>query len=96
MTPDSRHTALNILVDSETNKNVLDESLLKFSQDLGKLSKKDRALANSIIFGTLRWKAKLDWTIKPFSNKKIEELDLFVIWAIRIALFQIMFMDKIP
>ncbi|MCK5541561.1 MAG: 16S rRNA (cytosine(967)-C(5))-methyltransferase RsmB [Desulfobacterales bacterium] len=96
MIPDSRHMALTILVYSETNKVVLDESLLKFSQNLGKLSKKDRALANSIIFGTLRFKAKLDWIITPFSNKKIKELDAIVIWAIRIALFQIMFMDKIP
>jgi len=96
MIPDSRHIAHTVLIDSEANKVVLDESLSKFSQNLGKLSKKDRALANSIIFGTLRWKAKLDWTIKPFSNKKIEELDTIVIWAIRIALFQIMFMDKIP
>ena len=96
MIPDSRQMALAILVDSETNKVVLDESLLKFSENLGQLSKKDRALANSIIFGTLRFKAKLDWTIAPFSNKKIGALDAIVIWAIRIALFQIMFMDKIP
>ncbi|MCK5311070.1 MAG: 16S rRNA (cytosine(967)-C(5))-methyltransferase RsmB [Desulfobacteraceae bacterium] len=96
MTPDSRHIALTILIDSETNKVVLDQSLNKFSKNLEKLSKKDRALTNSIIFGTLRFRAKLDWTIKPFSNKKIEELDSIVIWALRIALFQIMFMDKIP
>ncbi len=96
MISDSRHTALDILVDVETNKVVLDESLLKFSQDLEKLSKKDRALANSIIFGVLRFKSRLDWTISPFSNKKLDQLDAIVIWAIRIALFQIMFMDKIP
>jgi 16S rRNA (cytosine967-C5)-methyltransferase len=96
MISDSRHIALTILVHSETNKVVLDESLLKFSQNLENLKKKDRALANSIIFGTLRFKATLDWTISPFSNKKIVELDAVVIWAIRIALFQIMFMDKIP
>ncbi len=96
MAPDSRHIALTILTDSEKNKSILDESLAKFSKNLDKLSKKDRALTNSIIFGTLRFKAKLDWTIAPFSNKKITELDKTVIWAIRIALFQMMFMDKIP
>jgi len=96
MTPDARHIALTILTDSEKNRVVLDQSLNKFSKNLEKLSKKDRALANSIIFGTLRFREKLDWTIRPFSNKKIKEIDPSVIWAIRIALFQIMFMDKIP
>ncbi len=96
MIPDSRHTALSILVDLETNKLVLDESILKFSQDLEQLTRKDRALANSIIFGTLRFKSRLDWAIAPFSDKNIDQLDTIVIWAIRIALFQIMFMDKIP
>ena len=96
MIPDSRHIAHTILIDSEINKVVLDQSLGKFSKNLEKLSKKDRALTNSIIFGVLRFRAKLDWTIQPFSNKKIDQIDSVVIWAIRIALFQIMFMDKIP
>jgi 16S rRNA (cytosine967-C5)-methyltransferase len=96
MTPDSRHIAITILIDAEKNKVVLDQSLNKFSKNLEKLSKKDRALTNSIIFGTLRHRARLDWIIKPFSNKKLEEVDSIILWAIRAALFQIMFMDKIP
>ncbi len=93
---DCRHTALTVLVDSQANKVVLDQSLNKFSNDLDKLSKQDRALANSIIFGTLRFRAKIDWIITHFSNKKIKTIDSVVIWAIRIALFQIIFLDKIP
>ncbi len=96
MIPDSRHIAHTILIDSELNKLVLDQSLEKFSKNLDKLSNKDRALTNSIIFGTLRFRARLDWTIQSFSDKKISHLDLKVLWALRIALFQIMFMDRIP
>ncbi len=96
MAADSRHTAFKILVAVELQRQPLDQVLEHFEKPLSTLSGKDRALANSIVFGTLRWRGKIDWIIKAFTRRKISDIDTRVLYAIRIALFQIMCLDRIP
>jgi 16S rRNA (cytosine967-C5)-methyltransferase len=60
------------------------------------LSAEDCALCHQITLGVLRNQLWLDLLIEHFSGKKIAKLDLPVVLALRIALFQIRFLTKIP
>ncbi|MBF0378518.1 MAG: 16S rRNA (cytosine(967)-C(5))-methyltransferase RsmB [Desulfamplus sp.] len=96
MEHDPRYIALLILTENSQTRRPLDTILDQFSPQLATLSKLDRSLANAIVYGTLRWQAYLDWVIQPFSDRKLETLKTEIIYILRIAIFQIAFMDKIP
>jgi len=93
---DPRYIAFMVLSENSQTKMTLDKILDKFALEFDKLSKQDRSLANAIIFGTLRWQLNIDWIIKDFSTKKTDQIDLEALLLIRIALFQIVFMERIP
>ena len=61
-----------------------------------KLSAKDAALCHEITLGVLRKKIYLDKIIEKFTKKKIGKFDLEVVSALRIGLYQLLFLDKIP
>ena len=61
-----------------------------------KLSVQDRALSHALTLGVLRKKLYLDRAIEQFTKKKTEKFDLAVLIALRLGLFQILFLDKIP
>lgn len=61
-----------------------------------KLSTKDRALVHELTLGILRRQLYLDRIIEVLTKKKISKFDLEVLLALRIGLYQILFLDKIP
>jgi 16S rRNA (cytosine967-C5)-methyltransferase len=60
------------------------------------LSAKDRALAHELVLGVLRRRLWLDRTIEYFAARRIEKLDLPVVLALRIGLYQLKFLSRIP
>ena len=96
MTNDPRLLALNLLIENEQSQLPLDRTLEKFSRDLETLSKRDRSLANAIVYGTLRWREHLDWLITPFSTRKLHEIEPEILYTLRMAMCQVVFMEKIP
>lgn len=60
------------------------------------LKPEDRALCHALVLGVLRNQFLLDALIEQFSGKKNEKLDLAVKIALRIGLFQLRFLEKIP
>lgn len=60
------------------------------------LSREDRALAQEIVLGVLRWRRALDYLIERHTGRSIEELDLPVAIALRIGLYQIRHLARIP
>ncbi|MCP4720615.1 MAG: 16S rRNA (cytosine(967)-C(5))-methyltransferase RsmB, partial [Desulfobacteraceae bacterium] len=95
MKGDSRHTALKILMGCQ-KRCTLDKSLDDAQDELEQLSRQDRNLCNAIVFGVLRQRGYIDFIIKSFSKKSIEKLDIQVLYILRIGLFQIIFLDRIP
>jgi 16S rRNA (cytosine967-C5)-methyltransferase len=49
-----------------------------------------------LTLGVLRRKLYLDRIVQSFSKSKIDKFDLEILLALRIGLFQIIFLDKIP
>ncbi len=60
------------------------------------LTRRDAALAYEIALGVLRRRAQLDFLIRHFSGKDPARLDPQVRIALRIGLYQLRFLDRVP
>ena len=70
-------------------------SVLLASEEQG-LEPSDRALCHELVLGVLRWQLNLDCVIEHYSNRKIESLDRSVLLALRLGLYQLRFLSRIP
>ena len=93
---DPRHLALLILVELSRQRLTLDQVLDTFSGDLALLSRKDRSLANALVFGVLRWQEYLDWVLARFSARNLTKIQDQVLILLRIGLCQTSRMERIP
>lgn len=60
------------------------------------LDHRDAGLASQIVFGCLRFEGQLDYLIFLYSGRKAATLDLPVRIAIRMALFQLRYLERVP
>ena len=93
---DTRRTALQILLDTAQKNTTLDRTLDGFSPQLADLTRQDRNLCHAVVFGVLRHRNFLDFIIQAFSNTKIARMDLSVLYILRMAMFQMRFLDRVP
>ena len=56
----------------------------------------DRRLASALFYGVIERMITLDARISQLSSRKIEDIDKKTLTAIRLGLYQLMYMDKIP
>jgi 16S rRNA (cytosine967-C5)-methyltransferase len=56
----------------------------------------DRALCHELVLGVLRQQLWLDYALAHFANRRIETLDLEVKLALRLGLYQLRFLSRIP
>ena len=61
-----------------------------------KLEARDAALAETIVFGVLRFQGQLDFLIQLFSGRPQPKLDEEVRMALRMAIYQLRYLDRIP
>lgn len=60
------------------------------------LASADHALAQELTLGVLRWQLQLDWLIEHFARRKVTKLDVEVAIALRLGLYQLLFLSRIP
>jgi 16S rRNA (cytosine967-C5)-methyltransferase len=60
------------------------------------LSAADRALATRLVYGTLSWQGRLDWHLGQVCTTPPASLDPWLRIILRLGLFQILFLDRIP
>jgi len=90
-----RGTAVKILNRVERSDAYLDrllEAELQ-SQDMNEL---DKGLMTEIVTGTVRWRAKLDWVLTGFFHGNFTKAETNIRNALRVALYQILFLDRVP
>ncbi|MDY6987936.1 MAG: 16S rRNA (cytosine(967)-C(5))-methyltransferase RsmB [Thermodesulfobacteriota bacterium] len=92
----ARQIALSVLNSLDDPHVTLDSLLVQAFKKRPRLIQPDRALANELVFGVLRWRARLDWVIKDLSNTPIDRIDPPVLNIIRLGLYQILFLSRIP
>jgi 16S rRNA (cytosine967-C5)-methyltransferase len=96
MSFDARKTALVILNTLDKESRTLDCILDELFIDDSMTSKRDRGLLQALVYGVLRWKGRLDYIIAHFSNTRFDKIDPGVLNILRLALFQIIYLDRIP
>lgn len=57
---------------------------------------RDAGLAGQIVFGCLRYQSQLDYLIETYSGRKTKDLDSDILLALRAAIFQLRYLDRIP
>jgi len=56
----------------------------------------DRALATELVYGTLRWRGRLDYLLSQALERDLSKLEPFVVSALRVGAYQLCFSDRIP
>lgn len=60
------------------------------------LDPRDAALASEIVFGVLRFQAQLDYLTEHYSGRRAAKLDIAVKLALRMGIYQLRYLDRIP
>lgn len=92
---DAREVAVLTLAACEKQGAWSDVYLKKMLNQAG-LDRRDAALATRLCFGVLQNRLLLDFYLNQFSKVKSEKLEPKVRACLRIALYQLLMMDKIP
>jgi 16S rRNA (cytosine967-C5)-methyltransferase len=90
----ARRAAFDILSKVESEHAYASVLVARLSQS--DLSHEDRALAQEIILGVLRWQGLLDNFIERYSGRSIARLDSPVLIALRIGLYQLRHLTRVP
>jgi 16S rRNA (cytosine967-C5)-methyltransferase len=90
-----RGTAVKILNRVERTDSYLDK-LLDAELRSNEFNDFDKALLNEIVHGVLRWQSKLDWVLNGFFHGNFSKAEVNVRNTLRAALYQILFLDKVP
>ncbi len=93
---DPRKTALFVLNSLDKGRCTLDRILEDIQNKEMVLSRRDQALFYVLVYGVLRWRGRLDWIISHFSKIRIDKIDPAVMNILRLGLFQIIYLNRIP
>lgn len=61
-----------------------------------KIEQRDRSLITELVYGVVQNKLRLDYIISEFSKTKIKKLSSVVLAALRVGVYQILFLDRVP
>lgn len=93
----ARELALKILYKIEEENGysnlILDEYLEKERKNL---TIKDISLISEIVYGTITWKLTIDTILQEHSNIKLNKISKWIKNILRMGIYQIIFLDKIP
>ena len=91
----ARELVLELLQKAEKSKqysNIALDNALKSSD----LSPADKGLASAIFYGVIERRITLDYQIKALSSRDIKDIDARTLNALRIGLYQLIYLDRIP
>ena len=91
----AREAAMLTLAACERQGAWSDGYLKRILREQG-LDRRDAALASRLCYGVLQNKLLLDWHLARFCKNKLTSLDVKVLCNLRVAAYQILFLDKIP
>ncbi len=95
MRPDARDVALTTL-EAIDERDAFLQPALQAAADRAKLQPRDRALALEIVQGVTRWRNRLDYTLDRLLRDGVEATPPPVIRVLRIAAYQLLFLDRVP
>ena len=90
----ARAAAFDILLRVERESSYASELL--HSRTYFTLTTVDHALTTELVMGVLRWRSLLDSQISESSSQPLSRLDLEILTALRLALYQLRWLSRIP
>lgn len=93
----TREIALKILYKIDKEKAYSNIALNEeIKENRKKLEEKDIGLISEIIYGVTSWRLTIDEIIKKYSKIKIKKISPWILNILRMGIYQIIFLDKIP
>lgn len=92
----SRELALKILFQVNEEGAYANLALDKALFACKDLDPRDRGLITEIVYGSVKYRGKLDYVLNQFAKTKVKKMDHWTRNNLRMALYQIMFLDKVP
>ncbi|MGO9018453.1 MAG: 16S rRNA (cytosine(967)-C(5))-methyltransferase RsmB [Syntrophobacteraceae bacterium] len=92
----SRTLAYQILLHLEQKASHPDRLIRTALERHSQLDERDRALLTELVYGVVRWQGRLDWHIDELSTTRPDKIAPAVRVLLRLALYQILFLDRIP
>lgn len=94
--PTSRELALKILYQVQEEGAYANLALDKALFSCHWLDTRDRGLITEIVYGSVKYVGKLDYILNQFASTKVHKMDAWTRNILRMALYQILFLDKVP
>jgi 16S rRNA (cytosine967-C5)-methyltransferase len=95
-TNDPRYIAFTLIDAGQKPTLPLDRAVEDASQHIERLSQKDKGLCHAIVFGVFRHRGRIDQLIAHCSKLAFERIDAKVKTILRIGVFQLVFLDRVP
>jgi len=92
----ARAIAMHTLMQVARRGSFPDVLLDIYFKEHPKLDSRDRALVTELVYGVLRWQGRLDWIINQQIKIKPDKVELTVRLILRLAVYQLLFLDRIP
>ena len=90
----ARAAAFDVLLRVERASSYATELL--HSRTCTSLTTIDHALTTELVMGVLRWRSLLDSQISEVSSQPLSRLDLEILTALRLAVYQLRWLSRIP
>ncbi|MBP2031607.1 16S rRNA (cytosine967-C5)-methyltransferase [Clostridium algifaecis] len=91
----ARFTAVSVLEDV-IYRGAYSNIALNNKLNNSELNLKDRALVTEIVYGTLKYKYTIDCILSNFLKNGLNNVDKFILNLLRISIYQIIYLDKVP
>lgn len=91
----SRLVAVNI-INQVINNGAYSNIALNAELSKLKIDDRDKAFVTELVYGTLKYKYKIDHILKNYLKKSFAKTDPFLLNILRISIYQINYLDRVP
>jgi len=92
----ARHFALKVLYQINEEAAFANLALDKAFSEIRLADPRDKGLATELVYGCTKYRGRLDWIIDQFAKPKVKKMAPWVRNTLRLGLYQLMFLDKVP
>lgn len=90
-----RYAAAKIIFNVFEKKSYANVELAKVLRQEN-FSDLDRRFCTELVYGTIKTAVSLDWKISKYLTRPLEKVDKKILTVLRLGMYQIFFMDKVP
>ncbi|MFQ5850492.1 MAG: 16S rRNA (cytosine(967)-C(5))-methyltransferase RsmB [Candidatus Binatia bacterium] len=91
----ARELAVEVLSKVE-RRNAYADVLLDRSLKGSSILLRDRALLTQLVYGTLRWRGRIDWLLGRILHRPLSIMNPYLRNLLRLTLYQLLFLDRVP